>query len=104
MGAAAVLASGCGGGGDETSTTTVGGAELTVSTTEGSSDIEALRQMVAQLGEQAGLTDEVQRCFEDEFNAIPEAELQRYIDLLDTVSLEELQQRILPLTNRISRR
>jgi hypothetical protein len=98
---AVALLAGCGGD-DETATTTVGGGEVTVSTTEGASEIEALRQMVSQLGEQVGLTDEVQRCFEQEFAAIPDAELQSYIDLLGEVSQEELQQRMLPLTNRIS--
>jgi hypothetical protein len=84
-------------------TTSVGGGEVTVSTTGDAGDVEQLRQIVTQLGDQVGLTQEVQDCFEREFAQIPDEELQKYVDLLQTLPLEQVQEQMVPLTNRINR-
>lgn len=88
---------------DDTETHDFGEGEVTIETTPGASDVDQIREVVAQFADQTGMTEEVKECVLAELASIPDTELQRYVDFANELGPEEAQQRMVPMIMRINR-
>jgi hypothetical protein len=88
---------------DDSETVEFGEGEVTFDPPDDATDVEVLREAIIQFEEQAGTTDEVRSCIEQELGKVPDSELAGYVDVLRTSSPEAAREEILPLTLRLQR-
>jgi hypothetical protein len=79
---------------DDSETEQFGDATVEIETTPGATDAENVRDVILQIQEQAGATDEVLACTETQLAAVPDAELDELVDLAQGGITEEVQTRL----------